>query len=285
VENTQKRVELMPPAEVMPPVERMPPARVMRSARVMPPRVKPRRPLWALILATAGIAAAGILTLVVLRLPRKEIHVGGPVIEVQAMSGNNYNGCGGGVTVCRYSFPSNVTRGNTMVVGVALNDAPSVTVTSSGTGCRFTKWMTNAKVTYMGYLSESIFTGVASGSGPCQVTATVPANRGIGIQLGEYSGVDVSPIDAYGTMAESGNARVSFSAENATTVSGDLAVVLWCSQNINSLTATGWTATFNQNYIGALTQYHIGSGTTVTFTSTTFPGSGVSTGVLLVLKG
>jgi len=209
----------------------------------------------------------------------------GPVIEVQALSGNNYNGCGGGITVCRYSFPSNVTKGNTMVVGVALNDAPDLTVTSSGTGCRYTKWISNAKVTYMSYLSESTFTGVASGSGPCQVTATVPANRAIGIQLGEYSGVDVSPIDAYGTMAQSGNAKVSFSAGNATTVSGDLAVVLWCSQNINSSTASGWTATFNQKYIGALTQYHIGNGATANFTSTDFPGSGVSTEVMLVLKG
>jgi len=247
--------------------------------------IKPRRPLWVLVLAGAGILAAGILTFVVLRLSRKEIRASGPVIEVQPLSGNNYIGCGGGVTVCSYSFPSSVTKGNTMVVGVALNDAPDVTVTSSGAGCRSTKWIANAKVNYRSFVSESTFTGVASGSGPCQVTATVPANRAIGIQLGEYSGVDVSPIDAYGTMPESGNASVSFSAGNATTVSGDLAVVLWCSQNINSSTATGWTATFNQKYIGAFTQYRIGNGTTVNFTSTDFPGSGVSTGVMLVLKG
>jgi hypothetical protein len=246
----------------------------------MPPRMKPRRPRWVLVLA-----AVGILTLVVLRLPRKAMHAGGPVIEVQAMSGNNYNGCGGGVTVCSYSFPSNVTKGNTMVVGVALNDAPSVTVTSSGTGCRSTKWIAQAEANYSSFLSESTFIGVASGSGPCQVTATVRSATAIGIQLGEYSGVAVSPIDAYGVMAESGTASVNFSAGNATTVPGDLAVVVWCSQNINSLTATGWTATFNQRYIGALTQYRIGSGTTGNFTSTNFPGSGVSTGVILVLKG
>jgi hypothetical protein len=223
--------------------------------------------------------------LVVLRLSRKLMRASGPVIEVQALSGNNYNGCGGGITVCRYSFPSNVTKGNTIVVGVALNDAPDVTVTSSGTGCMHTKWISSAKVNYRSYLSESAFTGVASGSGPCQVTATVPTNRAIGIQLGEYSGVDVSPIDAYGTTAESGNASVNFSSGNAATVSGDLAVVLWCSQNINSSTATGWTATFNQKYLGAFTQYRIGNGATVNFTSTDFTGSGVSAEVMLVLKG
>jgi hypothetical protein len=249
----------------------------------IPSRIKRRRPLWILVLAGAGILAVGIL--VVLRLARKEKRASGPVIEVQALSGNNYNGCGGGVTVCRYSFPTNVAKGNTMVVGVALNDAPNVIVTSSGAGCRSTKWIARARVTYGNFLSESAFTGVASGSGLCQITATVSSPTAIGIQLGEYSGVDVSPIDASGTIAESGNASVSVSAGNATTVSGDLAVVLWCSQNINSSTATGWTATLNQKYIGAFTQYGNGNGATVNFTSADFPGKGVSTVVMLVLKG
>jgi hypothetical protein len=209
----------------------------------------------------------------------------GPVTEVQAMSGNNYSGCGGGVTVCSYSFPANVTRGNTLVVGVALNDAPRVTLTSSGAGCRSTKWTAQAEANYGPFLSESTFTGVASGSGPCQVTATVPSATAIGIQLGEYSGVAASLIDAYGNLAESGSASVNFLAGNATTVSGDIAVIVWCSQSVNSSAATGWSPTFNQSYIGAFTQYRIGSGTTVNFTSTNFPGSGLATAVMLVLKG
>jgi hypothetical protein len=252
---------------------------------VIPPRIKPRRPLWVLVLVGVAILVAGILMFVVLGPSRREMHPTGPVIELQALSGNNYNGCGGGVRVCSYSFPSNVTEGNTMVVGIALNDAPNITVTSSGAGCKSTKWIASARATYGSFLSESTFTGVASGSGPCQVTATVPSPTAIGIQLGEYSNVDVSPIDAYGTMAESGTTTVNFSAGNATTVAGDLAVVLWCSQNVNSSTSTGWTSTFNQKYIGGLTQYHIENGTTVNLTSTDFPGSGVSTGVMLVLKG
>jgi hypothetical protein len=265
VQNTYRRVDVAPPPEVI--------------------TIKPRRPLWVLVLVGAGLLAVAVLAFVVLGPSHKEMHPGGPVIELQALSGNNYNGCGGGVTVCKYSFPSNVTEGNTMVVGIALNDAPNITITSSGAGCRSTKWIPSARATYGSFLSESTFTGVASGSGPCQVTASVPLPTAIGIQLGEYSGVDSSPIDAYGTMAESGNATVNFSAGNATTVSGDLAVVLWCSQNINSSTPMGWTATFNQKYIGGLTQYHIQNGTTVNFTSTDFPSSGVSTGVMLVLKG
>jgi hypothetical protein len=87
-------------------------------------------------------------------------------------------------------------EGEYVVVGVALNDAPSVTVTSSGTGCRSTQWIAHAEANYSRFLSESTFTGVASGSGPCQVTATVRSATAIGIQLGEYRGLAVSPIDA-----------------------------------------------------------------------------------------
>jgi hypothetical protein len=172
-----------------------------------------------------------------------------------------------------------------MVVGVALNDAPSVTLTSSGTGCKSTKWASKAEANYSRFLSESTFVGVASGSGPCEVTATVPSATAIGIQLGEYSGVGDSPIDTYGTLAESSSASAAFSAGNAITVPGDLAVVVWCSQHINSSSAAGWSATFNQKYMGAFTQYRIGSGTTVNFTSTNFPDTGVTTAVMLILKG
>jgi hypothetical protein len=266
MENARKRIEVMPPAAEM------------------PPRMKPRLPRWVLVLAAVGIAAVGILALVILRLQPRETYRANPVTEVQAMSGNNYNGCGGGVTVCRYSFPSNVTKGNTMVVGVALNDAPSVTLTTSGSGCRSTKWAAKAEANYSRFLSESTFVGVASGSGPCEVTATVPSPTAIGIQLGEYSGVGDSRIDAYGTLAESGSASVAFSAGNVVSVPGDLAVVVWCTQHINSSSAAGWAATFNQRYMGAFTQYRIGSGTTINFTSTNFPDTGVATAVMLILK-
>ena len=200
------------------------------------------------------------------------------------MSGNNYLGCGGGVTVCKYSFPANVTKGNALVIGVALNDAPNVTLTSTGAGCRSTNWGAKAEANYSRFLSESTFVGVASGSGPCQVTVTVPLPTAIGIQLGEYSGVGDSTIDAYGSLAGSGGASVAFSAGNAVTGPGDLAVVVWCSQHINSSSAAGWAATFNQKYMGAFTQNRVGNGTTVNFTSTNFPDSGVTTAVMLVLK-
>jgi hypothetical protein len=272
VENAKKRVEVMPTPEVMPPAE------------AMPPRMKPLRSRWVLVLAGIGIASVAILALVVWRLQSKESHAAFPVTEVQAMSGNSYIGCGGGVTVCGYSFPSNVTKGNALLVGVALNDAPSVTLTSSGAGCRSTKWAAKAEANYSRFLSESTFVGVASGSGPCQVTATVPSPTAIGIQLGEYSGVGDPPIDAYGTLAENGGANVAFSAGNAVTVPGDLAVVVWCSQHINSSSAAGWAATFNQSYMGAFTQNRIGSGTTLNFASTNFPDAGVTTAVMLVLK-
>jgi hypothetical protein len=247
--------------------------------------MKPRYPRWALILAGVGIVAVGLLTLAILRLQPRGTHGAIPVTEVQAMSGNNYNGCGGGVTVCKYSFPSNVTKGNTIVVGVALNDAPNVTLTSSGAGCKSTKWATKAEANYSRFLSESTFAGVASGSGPCEVTATVPSATAIGIQLGEYSGVDEEAIDAYGTLAASGSANAAFSAGNVVTVPGDLAIVVWCSQHVNSSSAAGWAATFNQKYMGAFTQNRIGAGTTINFTSTNFPDTGVATAVMLVLKG
>jgi hypothetical protein len=200
------------------------------------------------------------------------------------MSGNNYNGCGGGVTVCKYSFPANVTKGNLLVVGVALNEAPNVTVTSSGTGCKSTKWASKVEANYSRFLSENTFVGVASDSGPCEVTATVPSATAIGIQLGEFSGAGDSAIDAYGTVATNDSTNVAFSAGNVVTVQGDLALVLWCSQHINSSSASGWAATFNQKYMGAFTQYRIASGTTVNFTSTNFPEAGVATGVMLVLR-
>src|SRR5579871_1055278 len=100
MENARKRIEVMPPAETM------------------PPRVKPRSPRWGLIAASIGTVAIVLLVLVMLMLrPRpKNAHGTIPVAEVQTMSGNNYNGCGGGVTVCKYSFPANVTKGNALVV-------------------------------------------------------------------------------------------------------------------------------------------------------------------------
>jgi hypothetical protein len=219
-----------------------------------------------------------------LRQGHRNAHGTIPVTEVQAMSGNNYNGCGGGVTVCKYSFPANVTKGNLLVVGVALNEAPNVTVTSSGTGCKSTKWASKVEANYSRFLSENTFVGVASDSGPCEVTATVPSATAIGIQLGEFSGAGDSAIDAYGTVATNDSTNVAFSAGNVVTVQGDLALVLWCSQHINSSSASGWAATFNQKYMGAFTQYRIASGTTVNFTSTNFPEAGVATGVMLVLR-
>jgi hypothetical protein len=256
----------------------------MPPAEVMPPRIKPRRPSWILIVAAVSVAVVGIVAFVLLRFQSKETHAGVPVTEVQAMSGNNYNGCGGGVTVCRYSFASNVTKGNAMVVGVALNDAPGVTLTSSGSGCKSTQWAAKAEANYSRFLSESTFVGVASGTGPCQITATVPSPTAIGIQLGEYSGVGDSAIDAYGSWAGNGNPSFNFSAGNAASASGDLAIVVWCSQHVNSSSAAGWAATFNQRYTGAFTQYRIASGTTVNFASTNFPDAGVATAVMLVLK-
>ena len=272
MENARKRIEVMPPAEVMPPTVEM------------PPRVKPRFPRWALVLVSVGIVTVVILALVNLRLRPKAAPGTVPVTEVQAMSGNNFIGCGGGVTVCKYSFPSNVTKGNTLVVGVGRSDAPGVNLTSSGSGCRSTNWGTKAEANYSSFLSESTFVGVASGLGPCEVTATVPSPSAIGIQLGEYSGVGDSPIDAYGTFAGNGTANVAFSAGNVVTVPGDLAVVVWCSQRINSSSAAGWAATFNQKYLGAFTQNRIGSGTTLNFASNNFPDAGVTTAVMLVLK-
>jgi hypothetical protein len=269
METVRKRIEVMPPAGEM------------------PPRKKPRLPRWVLVLVAAGIAgvaAACILAFVLLRHQPRESHGAIPVTEVQAMSGNNFIGCGGGVTVCKYSFPSNVTKGNTLVVGVGRSDSPSVNLTSSGSGCKSTNWETKAEANYSSFLSESTFVGVATGSGPCQVTATVPSPSAIGIQLGEYSGAGDSPVDAYGTFAGNGATNVAFSAGNVATVPGDLAVVLWCSQRVNSSSAAGWAATFNQKYLGAFTQNRIGSGTTLNFTSNNFPDAGVTTAVMLVLK-
>jgi hypothetical protein len=278
METARKRIEVMPPTEVMSPAEVIPPAEGMR------PRVKPRFPQWALITASAGVVAVVIVVFVMLRPRPKNAHGTIPVTEVQAMSGNNYSGCGGGVTVCKYSFPANVTKGNALVVGVALNEAPNVTLTSSGSGCKSTKWDPKAEANYSRFLSENTFVGVASGSGPCEVTATVPSPTAIGIQLGEFSGVGDSAIDAYGTLAASGNTNVNVSAGNVVTAPGDLALVLWCSQHINSSSAAGWAATFNQKYMGAFTQYRIASGITANFTSANFPDAGVATGVMLVLR-
>src|SRR5450631_107869 len=269
METARKRIEVMPPAGEM------------------PPRKKPRLPRWVLVLVAAGIAgvaAACILAFVLLRHQPRDSHGAIPVAEVQAMSGNNYNGCGGGVTVCKYSFPSNVTKGNTMVVGVALNDAPNVSLSSSGSGCKSTQWASKAEANYSRFLRESTFVGVASGSGPCEVTASVPSPTAIGIQLGEYSGVGDSSIDAYGAFAGNGNSNVAFSAGNVVSVPGDLAVVVWSSQHINSSSASGWAATFNQKYMGAFTQYRIGSGTTLTSPSANFPEAGVATAVILILR-
>jgi hypothetical protein len=259
METARKRIEVMPPTEVMSPAEVIPPAEGMR------PRVKPRFPQWALITASAGVVAVVIVVFVMLRPRPKNAHGTIPVTEVQAMSGN-------------------VTKGNALVVGVALNEAPNVTLTSSGSGCKSTKWDPKAEANYSRFLSENTFVGVASGSGPCEVTATVPSPTAIGIQLGEFSGVGDSAIDAYGTLAASGNTNVNVSAGNVVTAPGDLALVLWCSQHINSSSAAGWAATFNQKYMGAFTQYRIASGITANFTSANFPDAGVATGVMLVLR-
>jgi hypothetical protein len=246
--------------------------------------LKPRFPRWGLVAALVVIVVAGILAFVIMRLQPSATPGAIPVTEVQAMSGNNFVGCSGGVTVCKYSFPSSVTKGNTLVVGVARSDAPSVVLTSSGSGCRSTKWASKVEANYSNLLSESTFVGVASGSGPCEVTATVPSFSAIGIQLGEYNGAGDSPIDAYGNFAEKDSAKVAFTAENETSVQGDLAVVLWCSQRTNSSSANGWTATFNQELQGAFTQKRIGSGTTLNFASNNFSDTGMMTAVMLVLK-
>ena len=194
------------------------------------------------------------------------------IVHSATMTNCNYT------TTCTATLPYSPTSGNLILfIVIQVNPDTTITIGSlSGAGCPSSFTAVAARVDYPGYMSEYVFWGVAAGTGPCAIpwtaaTATVNAPAYFEIS-GQSAG---TPIDAYGTYSGLSPTTITFSANSATTLNNDLAVVdQHCYSSGNTPTASGWTANaWNNGFGNNFYQTVASSGTTESFTGGSFGGS------------
>jgi hypothetical protein len=193
----------------------------------------------------------------------------GPGVTFVAFNANNFSGCLS-ASPCNYTLGSNPTAGDTLVVENDLNSGSTTSsISSTGTGCSGTIWTSVGSATISSSSSIFVWVGVASGSGPCNLSFALSNPVNSGVQVVEASGG--STVDSFTANNSCGGSDCSFTSSSATTAASDLGIVFWASNSSSSPTATGWTfqsATGN-NFDGAFTQAITSSGTAVNF-----PGNG-----------
>lgn len=213
-----------------------------------------------------------------------------PVSAVHAPQGLiGISGCSG-QSSCTYTLPYSPTSGNRVGLVMKVNHGnATLSITSlSGSGCPSSTAafpVTTSAATANNAMGMWGWTGVAAGTGTCAVTVSAGGFfsnwDGASLEVANAIGVE-----AFGSAANNGASSLAITANAATTVAGDYAVVFWGANAASaSAAATGYTSEFNASFFGAFSKASLSSGITLTFTGTPISnGSAENLGLMFVFK-
>lgn len=176
---------------------------------------------------------------------------------VQGAAQNAGTGNGSGATSVTAALPAPVAAGDRIVVGVRVDSNPSGAVVGNMADSAADTYTMHANASNhepAGFQSQvSVWSAVASGSGPLQVTATSSSSADISIAVAEYAGLSTASgaaaVDGTAGAGAVSTANPSTTPTAPTAATNDLSVGVYGDggAGVPVTAGTGWTARLNNS--------------------------------------